>query len=338
MTVVSDPPVGEPAVVTIERQAIASPIGWSSILAGAAVAVGSWLVLHLLGIGIGLVAIDPDNASSLRGIGIGAGVWSLIAPVIALFIGGLVVGRVAPTINSVTAAIHGAVAWAITAIAFVVMITMLVGSMMRGVARAGDLATNVAGSAIGAAAGGVGPASSALGLSAEDLVGPLNERLAAQGMPPVEASQLSAAVREIAATSVRTGSVDRATIVGILSERTDLSQQQVEVLAGQLEDKLREAGAGAQDMMREAGGHALSAAEATGKVVLALSLAMLVGLGAAMLGALLSVRHERREHVVLPRATTTTRPPRTTVTPPERTTTVTPPERTTTVTSPEPPE
>jgi phosphotransferase system glucose/maltose/N-acetylglucosamine-specific IIC component len=44
-------------------------------------------------------------------------VWSLIAPIVALFIGGLVAGRMAPTINTANAAIHGAVVWALSVIA-----------------------------------------------------------------------------------------------------------------------------------------------------------------------------------------------------------------------------
>jgi hypothetical protein len=75
----------EPPMVTAERSAIVSPVGWSAIFAAATVAVGTWLVLHLIGIGVGLTAIDPTDASSLRRVGIGTGIWSLIAPIIALF-------------------------------------------------------------------------------------------------------------------------------------------------------------------------------------------------------------------------------------------------------------
>jgi hypothetical protein len=104
-------------VVSAERSTIASPLGWSAIFAAAVVAIGAWIVLHMLGMAIGLITIDPNDASNLRKIGIGTGVWSLIAPIVALFIGGLVAGRMAPTINTANAAIHGAVVWALSVIA-----------------------------------------------------------------------------------------------------------------------------------------------------------------------------------------------------------------------------
>jgi len=50
------------------------------------------------------------------------------------------------------------------------------------------------------------------------------------------------------------------------------------------------------------------AAETTGKVLLVLSILMILGLGASVAGAVVSVRRERREHVVLPRAQTSVRP------------------------------
>ena len=51
---------------------------------------------------------------------------------------------------------------------------------------------------------------------------------------------------------------------------------------------------------------AMQAAETTGKVLITMCAALVLGLGAAVGGAILSVRRERREHVHvhLPRATT----------------------------------
>ena len=202
---VSVPLYAGPPLVTAERSAIASPIGWSAILAGATVAVGVWLVLHMLGIGIGLIAIDPDDAGTLRGVGIGAGIWSALAPLFGLFVGGLVAGRVAPTINSANAAIHGAVVWALTGIASLILLATAVSSVVQGTAAAG----------------------------------------AAVGR-----------------------------------------------------------GAAAAEQAKRA---ALEAAEITGQVLLVLSVLMILGLGASIAGAVVSVRRERREHVVLPRAQTTVR-------------------------------
>ena len=66
---------------------------WSAIFGGALLATGVWILLQVLGTGVGLSAVDTSDASSLRGVGIGTGIWSIIAPLIAMFVGGLLVGR-----------------------------------------------------------------------------------------------------------------------------------------------------------------------------------------------------------------------------------------------------
>ena len=187
-------------VVSAERSTIASPLGWSAIFAAAVVAIGAWIVLHMLGMAIGLITIDPNDASNLRKIGIGTGVWSLIAPIVALFIGGLVAGRLAPTINTANAAIHGAVVWALSVIA--ACFTLF--TMMR-----------------------VMPA--------------------------------------------------------LLQPPPDLGPSTT---------------AGASSTTQT-----LQIAEWTGKAMLAQVITALLGLGAAVLGAFVTVRHERREHVLIPPAT-----------------------------------
>lgn len=299
----TDSVVSEPVFTTAERTAIASPIGWSAIFGASAVTVGLWLVLHLLGIGIGLTAIDPSDPSSLRGVGIGAGVWSLIAPLIALFVGGLVAGRMAPTINTLNAAIHGTVTWAIAAIVALILLTMTISSMVRGAVSTGKAVGSAATSAVSSAAS----ASDAsmlqkLGIDSKDLIAPINEELKQQGMPAVKPENVEAAAREILERSVREGGIDRDTAVGIVAKRTALTRAQAERLADQLERKANAAGERGGNLLQDAQKTALDAVETTGKVLLVLSITMLLGLAAAIGGSILSVRRERREHVVLPRA------------------------------------
>lgn len=293
----------EPPLVTTERSAIVSPVGWSAIFAAATVAVGTWLVLHLIGIGIGLTAIDPADASSLRRVGIGTGIWSLIAPILALFVGGLVAGRLAPTINTANAAIHGAVVWGLAAISAFVLLSMMMGSMVRGVAATGSAVGRTVAPAVQSLAQ-ADISLSDLGLSGEDLVAPINERLRAQGMPPVTAKEIEAAARDALRSSIRQGEFDREALVTSLEQRTKLNRQEAEQIATQIEQRQQEVVGRVQEMAGQAQETVLSAAEATGKVLLLLSITALLALGAALLGSILTVRYERREHVVLPRATT----------------------------------
>jgi hypothetical protein len=278
-------------VPTPRHVPIGSPLGWGSIFAAAAVALGTWLVLHLLGIGIGLTSIDPEDASSLKGVGIGTGVWSLIAPLIALFVGGLVAGRMAPTVNTWNAIIHAAAAWALTAIAMMMMLGMILGALGR---AASSTASTVADAASGAGAQ-VGQVAPALGLDSGDLVARLNKKLEARGMPRVTEDQITGVVRDVAQTAVRGGTVDRQGVIDTITKRTQLNQEQ----AGELADDIQREALRIQNQGRQVasqvGEQALEVAEATGKVVLGLSITMLLALGAAALGAILTVTRERRE-------------------------------------------
>ena len=138
--------VDHPAEVVVNEELVERPkLGahgfWSSIFAASVASFGIWLVLHLLGIGIGLTAIDPDDPSSLRAIGIGTGIWSLVAPLIALFIGGLIVGRLAPTWNQMNGAIYGIVVWAVTVVAALVLVglPLIGGNSLAAAEQAGKL-------------------------------------------------------------------------------------------------------------------------------------------------------------------------------------------------------
>ena len=107
---------------------------WTAVFAGAAVAVALWVVLQLIGMGAGLAAVDLDDSGSLRNVGVGTTVWSVIAPLVAMFVGGLVAGRLATTFDQKVGAAHGFVAWAISSLAGVLAVAWLVSSIAQGAA------------------------------------------------------------------------------------------------------------------------------------------------------------------------------------------------------------
>ncbi|HEY5946671.1 MAG TPA: hypothetical protein VIV40_14310 [Kofleriaceae bacterium] len=105
---------------------------WTAVFAGAAVAVALWVVLQLIGMGAGLTAVDLDDSGSLRNVGMGTTVWSMLAPLLALFAGGLVAGRLATTYDHKVGAAHGLVVWAIASLAGVVAVAWLVSAIAGG--------------------------------------------------------------------------------------------------------------------------------------------------------------------------------------------------------------
>jgi hypothetical protein len=260
-------------------------ISWGAVIAGSLVAFGIWMLLHTLGLGIGLTAIDPDDPDSLRGVGIGTGIWSLIEPLVALFIGGLVGSQLAGGLTRASALIHGGVVWALTTVvAFLGMVAVFS-------AIAGGVAT-VAGAA-GSTAMEQAPTLQSLGLTGDDLVAPVNQRLAAEGKPTVTAAQLEATAQQALRTSIREGGMDRAVLTDSLVANTDLNRREADEVAGRIEDRWESTAAAA-------GRTALQTGETTGKVLLALFFVMLLGLGASCVGALVGGARFRRN---VPRAT-----------------------------------
>jgi hypothetical protein len=72
-------------------------VSWSSVLAGSAIALVTYLVLSVLGTAIGASAVDPMQAGNpLSGFGTGAGIWLFVSTLIAIGVGAFVAGRTAP--------------------------------------------------------------------------------------------------------------------------------------------------------------------------------------------------------------------------------------------------
>lgn len=258
-------------------------VSWGAIFAGVVFSLGIWMLLYSFGLAVGLTAIDPNDASSLKGVGIGTGIWSLIAPLIALFLGGLVAARLAGFLDRGAAALHGGVVWALTSLAGFFVLASVIGSIVGGAATLGGKAVS---GAAGAAGGGQ-QAMKSLGVDTSDLVGPLNERLRAQGKPEVTADQLQAATRDALGTAVREGRFDRQLFTQSLSEHTALSQQDANEIAGQIEQRYTTQLQGAQE-------GALGAAEKSGVAFWALFGALLLSLVSAMLGALTGYKRTHR--------------------------------------------
>ncbi|MBX3159260.1 MAG: hypothetical protein KF773_25045 [Deltaproteobacteria bacterium] len=274
---------------------------WGAIFGGAVLALGLWMMLQVLGTGLGLATVDAANAGSLRGAGIGTGIWSLLAPLIAMFVGGILAGRLAGTRERGVGAWHGAVMWGLTTLIGLYLILSAVSTIVGGAVRAGGAVVQGAGQAVAGVAGkvDVGEAIQTLGIRPNDLLAPINERLQREGKPPVTARELNATMRAVAQRGVREGHLDREVLVAELARNTSLSRADAEQIAdqfgGQYEQaskKLAETG----EQVKEAG---LNAVDTTGKALLLGGVMMAISLGAALAGGIVGARstwrHERRD-------------------------------------------
>jgi hypothetical protein len=293
--------LGRQTIVPAPHAPVSQPLGWGSIFAAAAITVALTMFFHLFGIGIGLTSIDPTDPGSLRSVGIGTGLWSIAAPIIALFIGGLVAGRTAPTLNRTTAAIHGAATWAITSIAAVFLIGAVFGALSRAAtmtasAVASSFATSTEPSATGSS-GTAAPAAAFLQMDRDKLLARLNDELAARGMPRVERENVDAAIAEGMRRAMFEGGIDRDTAIAIAAKHTALSPQQAEQIARHIEQEVlaaKQRERSTTSSVPATSTTALTPTERTGQLVLGLSLAMLLGLFTAMVGAALGARRPQR--------------------------------------------
>jgi hypothetical protein len=272
-----------------------SNVRWGAILGGVFMAAAIWIVLYLFGLGAGLTAIDPNETSSLRAIGLGAGIWSVIAPIIALFIGGLVVSRLAPTPSRLNRVLHGGLVWAVATLVAITMLLMLASRIVSGAVATGGQVVSTAAGAVGGAAGTVDRDTlSSLGINSNDLLGPINQRLRADGKPEVTAAQFEAAAKDALRTAVRTGNIDRQALVTALASNTALTPRDANEIAATVEARWQEVRQRGSELANRASTAALEAAEATGKALMGLAIALVLGLAAAAGGALLTGKVDRR--------------------------------------------
>jgi hypothetical protein len=91
-------------------------ISWGGIWAGVLTVLGTLLFLTTLGLAIGISAADPGNTDA-GALGVGAAIWSGLALLIALFVGGMAATRLGMIYDRATGAFEGALVWVLSFVA-----------------------------------------------------------------------------------------------------------------------------------------------------------------------------------------------------------------------------
>lgn len=305
-----------PVSTTPLPQPVPMKLSWGAIFGGAVAALAIWLMLYALGLALGLSAIDPNQPDSARSSGIFTGIWGLVAPLVALFVGGMVASRGAGPATRLGGATHGLVMWGVTTLVGAWLVMNMLSAVVGGVASVGKTAAQAGAGAISAAAGQAGQAgdaASALGLDANSALQPVNDRLRAEGKPEVTAAQLQAAAKDVVQEGVQSGQFNRALLVSNIAQNTALSQQDAQEIASRVETQFNEmkgkAGEKLQTAANAVGTGALKAADASGKAFWGIFGALFLGMISAVLGATTGVSRRQkdvaegkniRRHVELP--------------------------------------
>jgi hypothetical protein len=119
-------------------------VSWGALFAGFFVGFGVWLLLLALGAGIGLAAFDPKDLGNWQGLGIGFGIWGVIAGIIALFIAGFVASRLSAAEDRNEGVLHGIALWGFMLVAGLWIASTAVTRVVSGAAQAAGTAAQAA--------------------------------------------------------------------------------------------------------------------------------------------------------------------------------------------------
>lgn len=148
------------AVAGERHRSFLKRISWGAVIAGFLLAVVINLTLNLLGIGIGLGAIDPMEQNAVpSGIGIGSIIWYAISTILSLVAGGWVAAHLAGVPNRWDSMMHGLLTWCLFTIFSFYLLTTAVGKII-----------GVTGNIVGSAFSLVGQGVSAVAPEAADAV------------------------------------------------------------------------------------------------------------------------------------------------------------------------
>jgi hypothetical protein len=301
-----------------------SRMSWGSIIAGTLCAFALQLFFNMVGLGIGLSAADLSSGEAAKSIGIGAGIWYGVSSIISLVIGGWIAGRLAGVPLRTAAALHGASVWALATLLTVWLATSTVATAVSGAFGALGQIGQVTASAVGSGAQALGQGGASLvagagGSGADqrqsvmrsirteagrlfgDVVSPQQQEAAETALTdtarniatnPGNASQeLNTLIdRLFSADGVFTDE-DRQEVLTILEQRLGLSREEAERTVQNWQDRYQSAVAEVRQGLERAKEEAAEAARATADAVGAAagwtSLALFLGLVAAVVGGLL---------------------------------------------------
>ncbi|MGQ0749056.1 MAG: hypothetical protein ACT4PS_00830 [Betaproteobacteria bacterium] len=106
-------------------------VSWGGIWGGVLVAIGLLLLLSVLGVAIGVTAVDPGDTQA-ESVGAGIGVWGGLSLLIALFVGGMVSTRIGAIFDRTTGFFEGALVWAVSVLLMVYLATTGIGMLASG--------------------------------------------------------------------------------------------------------------------------------------------------------------------------------------------------------------
>lgn len=109
-------------------------ISWGAVFAGVAVALVLQVILNMVGLGVGLSTVDPvaRDTPSAGALSAAAGIWLVVSGIVASAIAGYIAGRLSGKPSATTTAYHGLVAWALSTLVVVYLVSSAATGLFGG--------------------------------------------------------------------------------------------------------------------------------------------------------------------------------------------------------------
>jgi hypothetical protein len=155
------------------RAVLLNQVSWGAILAGAATALVTQVIVNLVGVGVGLAAVGTSGADNPAAatVSLGAGLWFVASGILASLAGGVLAGRLSGKSLPGVAGLHGLVSWAVTTLVVLYLLTSAASGLVGGTLSTVSGALGGAGSLVG---GSVQTAAQAAAPSLAKIANPLD--------------------------------------------------------------------------------------------------------------------------------------------------------------------
>jgi Protein of unknown function (DUF2795) len=254
-------------------------ISWGAVVAGAVVAAATMLLLSFLGvaIGAGALRLSQANAADWRNYGLGAGIWTAVDLIISMLFGGYVAARLSGTHSHLDGELHGITVWGVA----VLLATLLLA----------QLASLAVGTVTEATGTNVSTRSVAVGVGPQSLVDRLQQSLASTSDPTqMTHGQINTEIATLTGRLLANGGnltdQDRDRLTTLVAAQSDVTRDEAARRVARMEQN-------ATTILAQARSAADTAAAGAALGARAVFSSLLLGLGAAMLGAWFGTRHAR---------------------------------------------
>lgn len=270
-------------------------ISWSSIFAGLTIAFIIQFLLTLLGVGIGMAAIQPlSEENPMEGLGTGAIIWWIVTVLLSLFAGGYVAGKWAGALNTYSRTFHGILTWGLYTILSFYLLTTAVGNIIGGVGSIIGKTLTMAGQGASGLAPIVGEELKERGITKETMereIELLIRQSGIAGATSTTGNQREDASPEIAQAFKKykesANEVDREALINVIVARTGKSRAEAEAEVNRLDTRIKEITVQVEEDARVA---ADKASRTVSKAAFIIFIGLLIGAIAAAVGAAIAKR------------------------------------------------